>query len=127
MVTVIMYTRAQALADGTLIDAGEIAREAGFAVPVAISAAAWADCIAWDASDSERQTHQDLDGRLWDVLWMASCAARASAPSDRITYQLYRVKRDGRSREATLATLQLHVGPGDAGEPVATIMLPHED
>ena len=34
-----VYTRAQALADGVLIDAGPMAREAGFRWPVAITAA----------------------------------------------------------------------------------------
>jgi Family of unknown function (DUF6573) len=42
-------------------------------------------------------------------------------------FQLYRVPRDGRSRDAVLVTLKLIVGPGDAGEPVITILLPDED
>ena len=33
-----VYTRAQAIADGVLIDATELAREAGFRFPVALSA-----------------------------------------------------------------------------------------
>ena len=74
-----VYTRAQALADGVLIDAGSMTREAGFRWPVAITAGAWADCVAWDDADSERQTHQDQSGRLWDVLFMAAYAARANA------------------------------------------------
>ena len=41
-----VYTRAQALAEGVLIDAGPMAREAGFRWPVAITAAAWDDCVA---------------------------------------------------------------------------------
>ena len=49
-----VYTRAQALADGVLIDAGAMAAEAGFRFPVAITAAAWADCVAWD--DADRRT-----------------------------------------------------------------------
>ena len=49
-----IYTRAQALADGILIDAGSMAREAGFKWPVAITVAAWEDCVAWTESDSER-------------------------------------------------------------------------
>ena len=42
-------------------------------------------------------------------------------------FQLYRVPRDGHSTEAVLVTLKLIVGPGDAGEPVITILLPDED
>lgn len=37
------YTRAQALADGMLVDVSEVAREAGFKVPVALTAAVWAE------------------------------------------------------------------------------------
>ena len=42
------YTRAQALADGVLIDAGALAQEAGFRLPVAITAAAWARLCGLD-------------------------------------------------------------------------------
>lgn len=70
------YTRAQATEDGILIDVTSTAREAGFCCPVAITRAAWADCVKWDETDSKRQTYQDESGRLWDVIWMASVAAR---------------------------------------------------
>ncbi len=66
------YSRAQALADGTLNDVSEVAREAGFACPVALTSAAWCDCVAWSQADSQRQGYQDEAGRLWDVLWLAS-------------------------------------------------------
>ncbi len=123
-----VYTRAQAIDDGVLIDAGSMAQEAGFKWPVAITANAWADCVAWSEDDSEKQVHQDQSGRLWDVLFMASHAIRTSPDSgDRLMFQLYRVPRDGRSIEAELTTLKLIVGPGDQGEPVITIMLTNED
>ncbi len=122
------YTRAQALADGVLIDATELARDAGFRFPVALTAAAWAHCVAWTREDSDRQVHQDHTGRLWDVLWMASCAVRAASEAQReLFFELYRVARDGRSTEATLVQMKLVAGPGDVGEPVLTIMLPGED
>ena len=123
-----VYTRAQALADGVLIDAGTMARETGFRWPVAITAGGWADCVAWDEADSERQTHQDQFGRLWDVLFMAAYAARANATgSSELLFELYRVPRDGRATESELTKLKLVVGPGDDGEPVMTILLPNED
>lgn len=122
------YTRAQALEDGVLIDPGTMAAEAGFKWPVAITADAWADCVAWSEDDSARQVHQDQDGRLWDVLFMAFYAVRTSKESgDRILFQLLRVPRDGRSTKAKLVTLRMIVGPSDSGEPVITILLPHED
>lgn len=122
------YTRAQAIEDGVLIDTGSMAQEAGFKWPVAVTSAAWADCIAWTEDDSDKQVYQDQSGRLWDVLFMASHAIRmGSGPGDRLLFKLYRVRRDGYSKEAILATLKLIVGPGDQGEPVITILLPDED
>ena len=122
------YSRAQALDDGVLVDAGAMAKKAGFRWPVAITAAAWADCVAWTDADSERQVRQDESGRLWDVLFMAQHAIRVNrSGGDRLRFQLYRVPRDGMSTEASITTLKLIVGPGDNGEPVITILLPHED
>lgn len=122
------YSRAEALADGVLIDAGPMAREVGFRWPVAITAAAWADCIAWDATDTARQVHQGQSGRLWDVLFMAAHAARnCTNRSSELLFQLYCVPRDGRSHDPQCVTLKLMAGPGDDGEPVMTILLPNED
>ena len=58
------YTRAQAIEDGVLIDVSPIAKEAGFEWPVAMTAGAWADCVAWSDRDSQTQVHQDQSGRL---------------------------------------------------------------
>ena len=122
------YTRAQAIEDGVLIDAGSMAQEAGFKWPVAVTSAAWADCVAWTEDDNRQQVYQDESGRLWDVLFMASHAIRTrSGSGDRLLFQLYRVTRDRRSTKAELTTLKLIVGPGDQGEPVINILLPHED
>ena len=122
------YSRAQAIDDGVLIDAGSMAREAGFKWPVAVTSAAWCDCVAWSESDNQKQAYQDESGRLWDVLFMASHAIRAvSGSGDRRNFSLYRVPRNGQSQEAEEVTLKLIVGPGDQGEPVITILLPNED
>ena len=122
------YTRAEAIADGVLIDVSELARDAGFRHPVAMTSGAWADCVAWTREDNNRQVHQDLTGRLWDLLWMASCAIRAArSDGSELFFELYRVPRDGRSINAVLCQLKLVVGPGDHGEPVITILLPRED
>jgi len=122
------YTRAQAIEDGVLIDPGSMAKEAGFKWPVALTANAWADCVAWNDDDSQQQVHQDQSGRLWDVLYMASHAIRTSKDSgDRLLFQLYRVPRDGCSTKAVLVTLKLIVGPGDSWEPVVSILLLNED
>ncbi len=122
------YTRKQAIDDGVLIDTTEMAKEAGFKWPVALTAAAWADCVAWSDADNELQAHQDQSGRLWDVLFMASYAIRTANNSDQqLPFDLYRIARDGRATESQRLTLKIILGPGDNGEPVITIMLPEED
>jgi hypothetical protein len=122
------YTRAQSIADGVLVDVSDLAREAGFRWPVALTAAAWEDCVAWETSDTRRQCHQDVTGRLWDVLFLAAHAARVARPdTSRHAFEVTRVPRDGSSTRAETAVLHLHLGPGDTGEPVITILQPHED
>ncbi|MGK3943316.1 DUF6573 family protein [Streptomyces caeruleatus] len=123
------YTRGQALADGVLVAADvELAREAGFRVPVALTSAVWEGCVAWNDGDSERQVPQDERGRLWDVLNMARAAIRRSGGiGGQATVDLRRVPRDGRTRQARPVRLVCAIGPGDQGEPVITIMEPHED
>ena len=120
------YSRAQAIADGVLVDVSAMAREAGFSVPVAMTSAAWADCVEWSDQDCNRQVHQDEAGRLWDVLWMSHLAARR-AQGGTVAVQLYRVPRGGRGRMPRMTTLHMHIGPGDAAEPVVTLMCPGED
>lgn len=121
-----VYTRAQAIADGTLVDVTETAAEAGFRIPVALTRDAWADCVEWTAADSRRQTYQDEAARLWDVLWMGFLAARRAAGKQALRFQLYRVPCGGRGIRRRLASLVLAIGPGDDGEPVITIMQPGE-
>ena len=122
------YSRAQAIDDGVLIDLTVVGKEAGFKMPVAMTATAWADCVTWSEDDNARQTYQDESGRLWDVLYMAAHGIRTSKRSgDRLLYKLYRVPRDGRSTKAELTSLKLIIGPGDTPEPVITILLPNED
>lgn len=131
------YTRAQALADGVLVDVSNAAAEAGFKVPVALTRAAWSDCVEWADEDTRRQTPQNESGRLWDVLWMGYCAiasclrnpesGRSLERFPTLHYRLLRVPRGGRARVPREVMLKLVSGPGDNGEHVITILLPHED
>ena len=63
-------TRAEAIRDGMLTDVTETAREAGFKIPVAVTAAVQDQCVRWTDDDARRKprVHQDEDSRLWDVL-----------------------------------------------------------
>ena len=114
------YSRAQAIEDGVLVDVSETAKEAGFKFPVALTRAVYEDCVAWDEKDNERQTHQDVEGRLWDVVFMASLAAKQGGQE--IRFSLYRVPRGGHGVRARQVTLKAVVGPGDTMEPTITVM-----
>jgi hypothetical protein len=122
------YSRQQAIDDGELIDASVIAKEAGFTVPVAITRAAWVDCVEWSAETAKRKlVPQDEEGRLWDVVYMAYLAARARSNEQRRLFELHRVPTHGRGNQPRRTLLAMHVGPGDDGDPVITISLPNED
>jgi len=120
------YSRAQALEGGYLVDVSETAQEAGFCFQVALTRAAWEDCVAWDEADTHRKGWpQDEAGRLWDLLTMTRFymrgAIRRDPAADRFNLQVLRVPREGRGYKARIVTLVAHVGPGDQGEPVITI------
>lgn len=116
------YSRAQALADGVLVDVTETAKEAGFNVPVAVTQHVWADCVAVPPGC---EGVQDEAGRLWDVVWMAMVAARGAGATDRVGVEVLVVREAGKAPE--LQRLVMTIGPGDAGEPVMTIMYPEDD
>ena len=123
------YTRAEALADGVLVDVTATAKEAGFKVPTAVTAAVFDECIEWTEENAEQsRTYQDQAGRLWDVLYLAVVKARSlrGRRQNQLLYELRVVPRPSHDHPR-LRTLKLVIGPGDDAEPVATIMLPNED
>lgn len=94
---------------------------------MALTQAAWADCVHWTEDDSASVVHQDQSGRLWDVLWMARLAAPAPRGEGyRTSFKLLRVPRDGKTVQPMPVTLLLDIGPGDEGEPVITIGFPED-
>jgi hypothetical protein len=123
------YTRAQGLEEGVLVDAGEPAREY-FKWPVAFTSAVWERCVEWpEELSARRNLHQDQEARLRDVLWMAYLAAKsATTDGGRLPFEVRCVSPEiGKPRLARVVDLIVHVGPGDDGEPVITIMFPNED
>ena len=133
-----VYTRAQAIEDGVLVDVSETAREAGIAYPTAVTAAVWSDCCVWTEEDTKRSRSlggQSTRGRLWDVVNLArfaiKCAARrrergGGPRSPELLFALKRLPRPGHGRRQNVQ-LKLVLGPGDGGEWVITIMQPDED
>ena len=118
------YSRAQALADGVLVDVTEWASAdrdflGGFKLPVAVTAAVWHDL---NAIPDRLQGVQDVRGRAHDLLFMASLAAWRNLKADSIIFEvLLDLGRSKRQR------YRLTVGPGDHGEPVITILRTDED
>ena len=130
-----VYTRSKAIEDGMLIDVSITAREAGLVWPVALTAATWADCVAWTDADEKRKgyTGQSEGGGLWDVCWMLSLAVRSALrrgqnnPNGPLFYSMYRTPASGRGVQPRKVTLKCAIGPDDDGRPCITVMLPGED
>ena len=116
------YARAEALEDGTLVDVTERAKEAGIKLPTALTRRVWNEYV--ELSEAAKKAGNDIQGRLWDIVWMFRCAAVRSPSESELTFQLYVVTH---RVKASLVTLKATVGPGDDGEPVITIMTPEED
>lgn len=118
------YSRAQAIADGVLVDVTDLAKEAGFTVPVVISSQVYGGFInphqVQEGCCSRNWVGQDEKGRLWDMLnnlfW--TIKARVETGPELVFKTLFGKR---------LVQLKSVIGPGDGGEPVITIMLPEED
>lgn len=135
------YTRAQAIADGVLVDltsatddrGQRLCQQAGFKLPIAITRTAWAQTIEaggrWrpdgDGEVLELKGSQSLTGRLWDMLSMLRTACDRAGSADRVDFQmLVDVNGNGHQERIKLWAL---CGPGDDARPVVTIMLEGED
>jgi DNA repair protein RadC len=120
------YTRSQALADGVLVDVSQMASEAGFRYPTAITADLHARITP---NEREKALGQSYEGRLWDVVFLASFAARQAGTQDRCSFEVSLFEADEapphRTHRRTLS-LWMVVGPGDQGEPVITIGFPED-
>jgi hypothetical protein len=114
------YTRAQAIEDGVLVDVSQLAKEAGFRYPVAVTQGVWADCISVAADD----VAQDETGRLWDILNVLRYRIRRAKDEQVLFFEVLIAKGNRRPKPVRLKS---HCEPGDNAEPVITIMLPNED
>lgn len=121
------YTRAQAIEDGVLVDVTQTAREAGFRLPVAVTSAVWSNLI--QPSEALAGWGQSVQGRLWDVLFLLHWQIKVhpEAQSELRFKVIFLIERRGREPKHETVTLKALIGPGDAGEPVITIMYPEED
>lgn len=107
---IFVYTRAQALADGVLVDvsawasSGPDGMMGGFRLPVALTRALW-EVVDIDAPDGRdeprwhvlsRRRGESTRGRAHDVLWMAAVAARRNSETDRVGYSVL-ITTEGKS------------------------------
>jgi len=115
------YTRVDALRDGVLIDVSATAREAGIRWPVALTCAVWERCVSVPSGVA----CQDEAGRLWDVLFLLRLGIGRSDGCE-IRFAVH-VRNDDREGIPPLVRLKAVSGPGDAGSPCITVMLPNED
>ena len=118
------YTRSQALADCVLVDISIMAKEAGFRYPTAITADLHARITP---NEREKALGQSYEGRLWDVVFLASFAARQAGLANQSQFEvsLFEAEEDP-PHDIHHSTLNLWivVGPGDEGEPVITMGFP---
>lgn len=111
------YSRKQAIADGSLIDVSAQATEAGFRHPMALTASVMADVKA--GLENPSSAGQSVEGRVWDVVWMASRAVKNARPGTRLNFSVI----IGRTTHQYI----LHIGPGDTPDAVLTVMSPQDD
>jgi hypothetical protein len=135
------YTRAQAIADGVLVDLSDpsftfrpslpILKEAGIKFPVAMTSAAFARTVQDPDTNEPLPPGQDVSGRLWDVLTVFKLYARRGGSTMFFPVCVQNWVYVGGKRTANIkhedVNLKAVCGPGDTPAPVITIMLPDED
>lgn len=117
------YTRAQALEDGVLVDITKAARMRGFRTPVAMTKAAWVEAVQWEQGKGEGE-----GSRVWNVLHCAYLTSAANWHSEsEVEFCVNATPNAPGATETVSVEMRMVITGGDSGEPVITIMLPHED
>lgn len=114
------YSRADAIADGVLVDVTETAKEAGITYPTALTSAVFEGYVRVPPGVEA----QDEPGRLWDILWMLRLAIARASSCDSLRFTVL-VHNDNHAPQAVELKALCH--PGDDAEPVITILLINED
>ena len=116
------YTRADAIADGVLVDLTASYPEECrlYRYPVACSAAVWS---LVDQAVTNRRHYNDQAGVVWDILYMSQRGVIAKPDAQTVLFQVV-ITGTGKKK---IHTMKAVCGPGDNMEPVITIMLPEED
>lgn len=130
-----MYTRAQAIEDGVLVDVSEKAKkEYGINLPVAFTRAVWDEYITPDPRSVS--WGQSIEGRLHDTLYLLLFPLKAVTRSQQ---WIDKFNRDGQvtfyykvgyvMKEKQNRTIQLKVvlSLDETYRPVVTVLKPNED
>ena len=122
------YSRAEAIADGVLIDAMtgvfESVSRQHYKYPVAMTAGVF---VLIEQAVNDKKYHNDFAGIWHDILSMAKQGRDiANGTGKEIVVYIQRFNANpfhAQNKE----TLHILCGPGDNAEPVLTVMLPNED
>ncbi len=116
------YTRKDALEAGLLIDVSQIAIQAGYAWPVAITAEVWQDYIQLPGQG--RPTHQGETERVNELLYLLMHEIQ-NGDQDRaeISFAFLLLSNPSSLKPVTLKAV---VTPDDDGNPCITILKPLE-
>ena len=117
-----VYSRADALRDGVLVDLTDLARQAGFRIPLAVTEAVYRSYL--DPSPELIAEGQSRQGRAWDLLQILRFAAAVYPDRSEIHFKVLFVLSPGCPPEPVALKALCH--PGDDGEPVLTVLLPNE-
>ena len=122
-VVIFSYTRAEAIADGVLIDVSEQAKQAGFLLP----GRGHGRGLGRVRRGARRRGRLNETGRLCVLLNMlrVRLPGRGATGSGSIS----RCMSGTTTATGALSLVHLYAlcGPGDDAEPVVTVMLPSED
>ncbi|UPT75364.1 MAG: hypothetical protein M0D55_06660 [Elusimicrobiota bacterium] len=116
------YTRAQAIEDGVLVDLSDLAREAGYRFPVAVTRGVLGVLNPTKELEAEGQ---DMAGRAWDMLAILRYGIRSASRTDEVRFAPLFLREPGQKVEPV--EMWAKCGPGDDAEPVITVMLKGED
>ncbi|MGN5650966.1 DUF6573 family protein [Bacillus sp. Brlt_9] len=113
------YTRAEAIADGSLIDISNTAKEAGITIPIAITKRVF-DFMVDNESEKDPKA---MDWKTYDICSMLVYAAKRLPGNSEMLYPIVRICNG----EESTVNLKATILGGDNGEPVFTVSLPDED
>ena len=122
-----VYSRADAIADGVLHDVTDTAKDCGFRIPVAVTDTIWGKWI--EPSQELREAGESADVRLRDTLislFLKIHSLATDATPRRLAFRV-RYLMDVENEVWEEPELTCDIGPGDAGEPVLTILIPEYD